>query len=411
MSKVKVSLLMIVMMFVFVGCNNSNDNTKNYLKVEITNIMYNSVEFDIIGDDNHSMEFVYFELYSTDDEELIMTSELEKKKVYSLKSGHHYEIRVYSKSKDEENAQVGMETAEFTTAVKRLPTAEINRVYVYGNMIEYDLKILDFDDVGYLDSMAVLKDGEVYDSTKYGNGFYVDFDSEYIVRMIYKYDLNDGNGEQSIIDEKIVSIPDEITNYFIDIALGFEFGSSSLVTRKWEDDMKIYIDGLPSTELLEELDSLIIELNSYFTDGFQITITESKEDANFFLFFGSGPDFSEKYNVNLSYTETNIGLFFMKYNAHNFLISGKSYVNTVDVDLYTQKHILREELTQSLGLARDSNIYEDSVFFQYSNEVVEFSDLDIKLIKLLYSPNMKTGLDKEDILELLPSIMEAVLGE
>ena len=101
----------------------------------------------------------------------------------------------------------------------------------------------------------------------------------------------------------------------------------------------------------------------------------------------------------------------MKYNAHNFLISGKSYVNTVDVDLYTQKHILREELTQSLGLARDSNIYEDSVFFQYSNEVVEFSDLDIKLIKLLYSPNMKTGLDKEDILELLPSIMEAVLGE
>jgi hypothetical protein len=53
------------------------------------------------------------------------------------------------------------------------------------------------------------------------------------------------------------------------------------------------------------------------------------------------------------------------------------------------QHFVLEELTQSLGLAGDSNRFEDSVFFENSPEkkygsAVEFSTLDRQLIRFLY---------------------------
>ena len=50
-----------------------------------------------------------------------------------------------------------------------------------------------------------------------------------------------------------------------------------------------------------------------------------------------------------------------------------------------QKHLLREELTQSLGLFNDSDKYPNSIFQQAWTETTEYSEIDIKMIHMLYN--------------------------
>ena len=50
-----------------------------------------------------------------------------------------------------------------------------------------------------------------------------------------------------------------------------------------------------------------------------------------------------------------------------------------------QKHLLREELTQSLGLFNDSWKYPESIFYQGWSTVTEYSDMDKRLIDMLYN--------------------------
>ena len=50
-----------------------------------------------------------------------------------------------------------------------------------------------------------------------------------------------------------------------------------------------------------------------------------------------------------------------------------------------QRSILREELTQSLGLLNDSDMYTNSVFYEYGNTVTEYSELDKEIIQMLYN--------------------------
>jgi hypothetical protein len=50
-----------------------------------------------------------------------------------------------------------------------------------------------------------------------------------------------------------------------------------------------------------------------------------------------------------------------------------------------QKHLLREELTQSLGLLNDSWKYPESIFYQGWTTTTEFTEMDKRLIDLIYN--------------------------
>ena len=50
-----------------------------------------------------------------------------------------------------------------------------------------------------------------------------------------------------------------------------------------------------------------------------------------------------------------------------------------------QKHLLREELTQSLGLCNDSYDYPESIFYQGWTETTEYAEIDKELIQMLYN--------------------------
>jgi hypothetical protein len=50
-----------------------------------------------------------------------------------------------------------------------------------------------------------------------------------------------------------------------------------------------------------------------------------------------------------------------------------------------KKHILREELTQSIGLLNDSMKYPNSIFYQGWTFPTEYTELDKEVIKRHYN--------------------------
>ena len=103
--------------------------------------------------------------------------------------------------------------------------------------------------------------------------------------------------------------------------------------------------------------------------------------------------------------DANLGLFSIFWNNQNQFISGHMYVDIDRAGTTQQKHLLREELTQSLGLAKDSPKYLESIFQSSSTTTTEYAPIDKELIRLLYHCNMNVGLDEEQTEVTLEEIL------
>ena len=185
--------------------------------------------------------------------------------------------------------------------------------------------------------------------------------------------------------------------YFKEIALGFEFSSAAQITRKWTTDLSIYVSGNPGQELSQELDQIIAELNELTQGSIYLKRVSKKAQSNFHIFFGPAKKYASLYPESASQAEDNWGLFFVYWNGKQELNQGHMYVDISRADPSEQKHLLREELTQALGLAKDSKTYPDSIFQQDWSTTTQYSLLDKDLIRLLYHPDMAIGLDKQAV--------------
>ena len=210
-------------------------------------------------------------------------------------------------------------------------------------------------------------------------------------------------------EKKGLSAYDEsIIEYFNEIALGFEFGSASEVTRKWTNDMKIFVGGAKTQPLMDELQLVMQEINALATDGFSASVVTDSLESNFYIFLGAGGDYAKKFPSVLNLVLSNWGLFNVYFDASNKIYGGIMYVDIDRASNIEEKHLLREELTQSLGLAKDSNRYPDSIFQAIWTSTTEYSNIDKDLVRLLYHPSMRIGLDRVQSAEL---VREIILSE
>lgn len=201
----------------------------------------------------------------------------------------------------------------------------------------------------------------------------------------------------------------EVINYFQDVALGFEFGTAPQVTRKWRTELKIFVGGHPNATLLNELQGIVSEINVLATDGFKISVTTDTLASNCYLLFDSGTAFASVYKPASSTVGSNFGLFYVFFDNENYIYRSLIYVDIYRANATEQLHLLREELTQSLGLARDSPRYLDSIFQTSWTSTTSYSQIDKDLIRILYHPDMHTGLNRDTSYDVLIQIMK-VLG-
>ena len=203
---------------------------------------------------------------------------------------------------------------------------------------------------------------------------------------------------------------DEIIEYFVEVALGFEFAAPGVddVVRKWPADKKVLVnvqvDGAITSQDRETLDDVIEELNELMAEsGTHLELTDSG-DIDIRIHFAPQSTFPQLVS---GYVPGNTGYFSLSYGINNEFTMGTVVIaNDSDVDQTLRSHLIREELTQAMGLAKDSSRYPNSIFRMEFSTTTEYAPIDREIIHLLYHREVRPGMDEDAVVPVLRSLLD-----
>ena len=187
---------------------------------------------------------------------------------------------------------------------------------------------------------------------------------------------------------------EEVIDYFLEIAMGSEFGGNGELVHKWVGDVSIQVHGNPTDFDLDNLNQIIGEIND-LQDGINLSIVEQNGEIN--IYFSSKEDFKQ---VESNYVEGNDGYFSTYWDGNGVIYFANVFVLDSQAEVY-RNHLLREELTQCLGLMKDADWYPDSMFYSGWTSITEFSEYDELLISMLYRNDILSNMNESEVLEVL----------
>jgi hypothetical protein len=190
---------------------------------------------------------------------------------------------------------------------------------------------------------------------------------------------------------------DEI-NYFIEVALGTEFGDSQPVVARWARPVRIKVNGSPTPADRQTLLSVIEEINTLLGEE-KLTLVE--RDPNLNLYFVPRARFTE---LDPDYVPGNEGFASVFWDGDHRIYRAIVLITTERVTQRERSHLIREELTQSLGLLKDSFKYPDSIFYQPWTDTQTYAPIDRALIRILHLPQLRPGMTEIEVRAVLNSI-------
>ncbi|MCD5325510.1 MULTISPECIES: DUF2927 domain-containing protein [Pontibacillus] len=191
---------------------------------------------------------------------------------------------------------------------------------------------------------------------------------------------------------------DQSIEYFQEIAFGAEFNSDALPIRKWEINPRIQVHGSPTDEDMNAVKSTIEDVNTLQS---AIDVKLVDKDANINIYYVPIEEFG---NYVDNPREGNWGLFYYSWEAGYKITNATILISTDKPSQEGKSHLVREEITQSLGLPRDSYSYPDSIFFQDYTTTQGFTDLDATLIQMLYEDEVEPGMAPDEAIDILISL-------
>ena len=202
-----------------------------------------------------------------------------------------------------------------------------------------------------------------------------------------------GNAEYSAENPNKYSV--EAIDYLTEVGFGVEYGASPPVLRRWADDIRIKVHGEPTNADQSALQDVIQELNQL---ALGLKLTANGIDANLDIYFIPEARFAA---LEPKYVPVNRGFFRVWWDGDGVIYRGKILISSQGVTQQERSHLIREELTQTLGLFRDSWQYQDSIFYQGWTATEEYSPLDRQIIGMLYSPQVEPGMNRQQVLGAL----------
>ena len=204
------------------------------------------------------------------------------------------------------------------------------------------------------------------------------------------------NSEES--EEPVSLYSQEEIDYYLEIAIGSEYGSPTVV-KKWTQPLRIEVGGDPTEEDSASLNRVVRDLNELTDESPQLTLVE--ERGNVEVLFVPVDSMS---NYNENYQPGNLGYFYIWWNGQYQIQRAQVLIGSERTTQVQRSHLIREELTQSLGLMNDSPQYDLSIFQIDYSEVRSFTDLDQTVIRMHYRAEVRPGMDREVAKSVLESI-------
>ncbi len=195
-------------------------------------------------------------------------------------------------------------------------------------------------------------------------------------------------------------------DYFLEIAMGSEFGRASPVVRKWTRDVRIKAIGSPTDKDRMTLNRVIEDINAIIGRR-KLRINERRPDVE--IYFVPESDFTI-YEPN--YRPTNFGYFWIWWNGSSEIYRARIMISTDRITQEERSHLIREELTQILGLMKDSWTYKESIFYQGWTATTAYAEIDKVCIEILYRSEISPGMTRRQVeAVLLPLKLNAVAVE
>ena len=182
--------------------------------------------------------------------------------------------------------------------------------------------------------------------------------------------------------------------YLSEIGFGVEYGSAAPVLHKWTHDVRIKVHGSPTEADLQTVERVVSDLN--FMVG-EIKLELVDEAPNLEVYFSPESHFSD---IEPTYVPTNLGFFRVWFDGEGVIERGRVLIAADGTTQAERTHLIREELTQSLGLFKDSWQYSDSIFYEGWTTTDKYGPLDEATIRLLYQPQLEPGMNQSQVRSL-----------
>ncbi len=186
--------------------------------------------------------------------------------------------------------------------------------------------------------------------------------------------------------------------YFNEIAFQSEHTPVEPFIRKWRSDIVVRVEGTPTYEDRQSVTAMLNQLNQLQD---QVTLKEDLFDANLIIRFQPEETF---HDINQNYEPVNLGYFWLRW-IDNEIYAGNILIDSKATTQSQRDALIKEELTQAMGLMNVSSTHADSVFNDDQGKLVDdLAEIDRELVRMLYSPEIKPSMSPDEALTILSQI-------
>ena len=189
---------------------------------------------------------------------------------------------------------------------------------------------------------------------------------------------------------------DEVVNYFHEVVHSSEysFGSGRAdAVHKWEQPIYYQLIGDYTVEDMRTIGNMCSRLNE--VEGFPgIYASPDEQTTNVQIYFYDQETMLREFGHYINY-EAADGMMTYWYSNSTNAIQKATVCCRSDIPQVLRDSVVVEEIFNMLGMPNDTKTRTDSILYQYGSSVLEPSELDWLIVRLLYNEEMLCGYDCE----------------
>lgn len=196
-----------------------------------------------------------------------------------------------------------------------------------------------------------------------------------------------------------VSVEDVIL-YFNEVCLDAEYTHAGDPSRlqKWISPITYYIHGDPTPEDMETLNDFVRWLNT--VEGFPgIYQTQEPAEANLNIHFCNQQDMLSLMGSGFDEMDGAVTFWYMDDVIYDAIICYRT-----DLTQHLRNSVILEEIYNGLGPIQDTALRPDSIIYGAFSEPQELTAMDELILRLLYHPDLKCGMDAAACEEIIRNL-------
>ena len=182
---------------------------------------------------------------------------------------------------------------------------------------------------------------------------------------------------------------EEVITYFNEVCLDAEFINSGdpCKLQKWEEPISFILNGNYTDEDFQTITDFTNWLNS--VEGFPgIEETTNPNQANLQIFFRDTQGLVDLMGDHFSDCDGAVTFWYQEDMIYDAIIC-----YSTEVSQTVRNSVILEELYNGLGPVQDTDLRPDSIIYAGYSEPQALTAMDELILRLLYHPDMKCGMD------------------